>query len=290
MITAGFVLEKRDEFIRRIQSFSDTDVFHTWWRQEHASVGIHETGKKMLEGLQHLLAVSEIVIWDRATQHVSWTGASDAFMEKDLPQTIFPTNQYWCHSDGLRTEFDKEEWFDWFRIEESCFCDFMLVTMTPPSSSAVFLPLVGIESGKEYFRWVHSGPLLTYTEVSAERGQVGPLTALCVAARLFLNTKIPNVSSVEVDKRLRKHWAKRRTEIPTIRFATLRELERHRYATSDSPVQVAWSHRWIVRSHWKMAACGPSLSDHRPAFVHTHIKGPEDKPLVIKQTIFNAVR
>jgi hypothetical protein len=40
-----------------------------------------------------------------------------------------------------------------------------------------------------------------------------------------------------------------------------------------------WSHRWYVRPHWRRLASG------RVTYVKGHIKGPEDRPLVLKNNI-----
>ena len=40
-----------------------------------------------------------------------------------------------------------------------------------------------------------------------------------------------------------------------------------------------WSHRWYVRPHWRRLASG------RVTYVRGHIKGPEDRPLVLKNDI-----
>lgn len=53
--------------------------------------------------------------------------------------------------------------------------------------------------------------------------------------------------------------------------------------------EVEWSHRWLVRPHWRQQAYGPERSLRRPILVPPHVKGPADKPLVVKPAV-NVVR
>jgi hypothetical protein len=46
-----------------------------------------------------------------------------------------------------------------------------------------------------------------------------------------------------------------------------------------------WSHRWIVSGHW----CNhwwPKQQVHKPRWISPYVKGPEDKPLVVKERRF----
>jgi hypothetical protein len=52
---------------------------------------------------------------------------------------------------------------------------------------------------------------------------------------------------------------------------------------------VEWSHRWLVSPHWRQQAYGPGRTLRRPVFIPPHIKGPQDKPLVVKPSV-NVVR
>lgn len=52
---------------------------------------------------------------------------------------------------------------------------------------------------------------------------------------------------------------------------------------------VEWSCRWLVRGHWRNQWY-PSIKAHRPKWIPEHIKGPEDRPLVIHDTVFQVDR
>jgi hypothetical protein len=56
-------------------------------------------------------------------------------------------------------------------------------------------------------------------------------------------------------------------------------------ATSD----VEWSHRWLVGRHWRNQWY-PSKGQHAPKLIEAYVKGPEDKPLKIRETVRALVR
>ncbi len=56
--------------------------------------------------------------------------------------------------------------------------------------------------------------------------------------------------------------------------------------------EIAWSHRWPVRGHWRMKQWIPSLGryDETPRYIASFIKGPPDKPLVLKDRVYELIR
>ncbi len=51
----------------------------------------------------------------------------------------------------------------------------------------------------------------------------------------------------------------------------------------DRDRSIDWSHRWVVRGHWRNQ-WHPNSKRYAPVWVMPHVKGPEDKPLIVKQT------
>jgi hypothetical protein len=66
-------------------------------------------------------------------------------------------------------------------------------------------------------------------------------------------------------------------------YVTVIRLRRPRaHSNGDGPRAVDWSTRWIVGSHWRNHWY-PSLGMHRQILIASYIKGPEDRPLVIRK-------
>lgn len=75
-----------------------------------------------------------------------------------------------------------------------------------------------------------------------------------------------------------------RTQVP-YRLLTLHTPERATEATGAN--SVAWTKRWAVRGHWRNQPYGPRENpEYRQRWIDPYIKGPEDKPLDIRPSVF----
>lgn len=59
---------------------------------------------------------------------------------------------------------------------------------------------------------------------------------------------------------------------------------RRRSDRGNEATEVQWSHRWLVRGHWRNQWYS-SLKEHRLVYINPHIKGPEDKPFVMHDKV-----
>jgi hypothetical protein len=75
--------------------------------------------------------------------------------------------------------------------------------------------------------------------------------------------------------------------IPQVRVIRLREPTTR--SEHGAGREVEWSHRWIVGSHWRNQWY-PTSGQHRPKLIESYVKGPEDKPLVVRETVKALVR
>jgi hypothetical protein len=69
----------------------------------------------------------------------------------------------------------------------------------------------------------------------------------------------------------------------------VRLVNLRRAATPHEPAEHGerrgYSHRFIVEGFWRQQACGPGWSQHRPTYIAPFVKGPADKPLIVKETV-----
>jgi len=54
----------------------------------------------------------------------------------------------------------------------------------------------------------------------------------------------------------------------------------------DESSSVEWSKRWMVRGHWRLQPYGPGKSLRKPLWIDPYVKGPEDKPLDVRPTLW----
>lgn len=67
---------------------------------------------------------------------------------------------------------------------------------------------------------------------------------------------------------------------------------RHQSSRGDAGTSVDWSHRWVVRGHWRMQRFKDENGEWRtrPVFIHPYIKGPGSKPILVRERINHLVR
>jgi hypothetical protein len=53
---------------------------------------------------------------------------------------------------------------------------------------------------------------------------------------------------------------------------------------------VEWSHRWLVRGHWRWQAYGPGRTERRRIWIAPFVKGPEDKPFAVTDRVYDLRR
>lgn len=88
--------------------------------------------------------------------------------------------------------------------------------------------------------------------------------------------------------RAHRRWA-RRMNIPT--GVTVIDLRRTgNYHRQEGETQVEWSHRWVVRGHWRWQACGEGRKERKRIWIHDFVKGPDDMPLVITDKLYRLRR
>lgn len=76
-------------------------------------------------------------------------------------------------------------------------------------------------------------------------------------------------------------------EVSTVRIVRLRDVKRKpgETAADHEKRNVEWTHRWMVSAHWAWRRCGPGHVDRRWVPISPYPKGPEDLPLVLKETV-----
>ena len=62
------------------------------------------------------------------------------------------------------------------------------------------------------------------------------------------------------------------------------DLRRPSGATRGGGSAIEYSHRWMVSGHWRNQWM-PASKTHRAQWIAPHVKGPEDKPLVVREDV-----
>lgn len=87
-----------------------------------------------------------------------------------------------------------------------------------------------------------------------------------------------------LDRASRRRWERAGMTPPEVLIIRLRRPS-SRKPKDDEHKAVEWTHQWIVDGFWR-DQWYPSLQRHRQIYISPYVKGPEDKPLVVKRRFY----
>jgi hypothetical protein len=96
-------------------------------------------------------------------------------------------------------------------------------------------------------------------------------------------------------RRASRHARRRWQHVPTgPNFGDVRVIDLRRYSMrggqpvgeGDPDYARQWSHRWVVSGHWHTYWAGPGRTERVVRWLDPYVKGPLDKPLIIRDDVF----
>jgi hypothetical protein len=104
-------------------------------------------------------------------------------------------------------------------------------------------------------------------------GRMQAFFALC-------RQELPSIERYEPTEKEMK-WV-RRLDMRTNPVSVI--LLRRKSGRGLEGTEVEWSHRWLVRGHWRQQWY-PTLNEHRLIYINPHVKGPESKPFIVHDKV-----
>ena len=86
-----------------------------------------------------------------------------------------------------------------------------------------------------------------------------------------------------LDRASRRRWEREGKPPPEVLIIRLRRPASPKH--DGEPSTVNWTHQWIVDGFWR-DQWYPSLQMHRQIYISPYVKGPADKPLVVKKRFY----
>ena len=139
--------------------------------------------------------------------------------------------------------------------------------------------------------WPYSSMISNFTPLGDEPDTV--MTNSMVEDRRLLATfwalcsqKIAIETRERPSRQVQRKAQREGRRLDEVRVINLREPTR---TAASAGSDVEWSHRWIVGRHWRNQWY-PSKGQHAPKLIEAYVKGPEDKPLKVRETVRALVR
>jgi len=87
----------------------------------------------------------------------------------------------------------------------------------------------------------------------------------------------------------RRRYQRKFSHVPEVRVVDLRATEATYHDGGDPRGEIAYTHRFRVRGHWRRLYDADGNVRGR-VWVRSYLKGPEDAPLVEKDVVYHARR
>jgi hypothetical protein len=228
-------------------------------------------GPAALVSLKADLAASDVVLWRADTYELSQRGV-EAWRERPLARGDFPSGpQLWFFDFVFPCDTPVLEVPD--RSQLGCILLFSQLLGEHYSIRAALFFLPGLFKEAE----ADEQPLLVRYLPPIEEGEaLGPYAPL-VAMYQFCQLPITLLEVSRVSRQQQRERARRGKHSGDVSVVVLRPALSPEPSGTHRDVQ--WSHRWMVRGHWRNQYF-PASKAHHVRWVRPHVKGPQDRPLL----------
>jgi hypothetical protein len=137
------------------------------------------------------------------------------------------------------------------------------------------------------------GLLLPWTQRAAlapswaHRPQLRAALLTLVATWLLMGQTITEAAAVHPARSDARRIARRGDPTDPVRYVALRRVQ-HPDPAGQQPGR-DYRHQWIVAGHWRNQWY-PSVGEHRPVWIHPHVKGPPGKPMLHAERVYTLRR
>lgn len=150
-----------------------------------------------------------------------------------------------------------------------------------PEFAAAPVLYIGEEPGDLVSAWWMPGvSMMANTQV----GVISESTRFLMSAISALGHRLTRIEPPVIAGRGERRRVAR--ELPSLRVLQLSSGTSARPDEKREPGKVDWSHRWYVKAHWRPQPYGPKSRLRKIIWIEEQIRGPEDKPLDMRATLY----
>jgi hypothetical protein len=112
-------------------------------------------------------------------------------------------------------------------------------------------------------------------------------SAILLATWLLIAQKAAEDVPAEIDKTVRKKYARAQRPLPDVRVLRIRahNAQRDTAKITGTGGSRTYTSRVWVTGHWRNQAYGPGRTLRRPVYIHPFLRGPEDAPIKLSTTV-----
>lgn len=110
-----------------------------------------------------------------------------------------------------------------------------------------------------------------------------PLAEFILCIWRLCQQALATITVEQAGRQTRRRAMKQNLPDKPVSVVTLRRIDHKDHGDSH----VEWTHRWLVSGHWRHQ---PIKDGYRWVYIHPYLKGPDDKPILIRQRVKALIR
>lgn len=162
-------------------------------------------------------------------------------------------------------------------------------TVTAEMIYEMNVPAIPTEMLTRPLLWIGADPLDIVTghwmpnvSMQSQLGRIAHSTRMQLAIITALGHRLTRVEQISGGRHERRRAERAVPGLRVLQLATGATVR------SEGTGTVEWSKRWMVRGHWRLQPHGPKRAQRKPIWIDPYVKGPEDKPLDVRPTVWRA--
>ncbi len=248
-----------------------------WWKLDSDK---NIDTANLFQAFKHISKRGAYVYWDSNIIKAAVSG-HEAFVGRYIP-AINPINQIWLFKDPNTMVAD------WMQHKEG-YCELGRFIGQNHSGTIMFMH-VCVNDRKPEIRTEDLAlvPIAITSDYCI--GKDNAVVSSFAACLEFMDqnfvekTNLLKVAQFSSEPRDQSDKARARE----IEIVYIRRREQHPTLQDGTPNPVDWSCQWLVKGHWRNQY-HPGDKSHKPTFIQSYVKGPEDKPFKVPAQSIHAV-
>lgn len=125
--------------------------------------------------------------------------------------------------------------------------------------------------------------------IASVQANSDPILRWLLACWRLMQQTVTNVVEETAPRPLRRQLERVKLNDRAVTVIQLRQRAGEYHADGEGR---EWSHQWLVRGHWRNQPCKDTDGawTSRLVWIHPYVKGPEDKPLLVRDHVYSLVR
>lgn len=161
--------------------------------------------------------------------------------------------------------------------------------MLKPDDVEIRVERIKTEDGLEFRHYLWGPGAAAYRDQIKLETITDPAMRWLLTCWRLMQQTVTRVVDEEAPRALRRQAQRAQLRDKAVSVIQLRHRSTAEHSGESDPRE--WSHQWLVRGHWRNQPCKEDgVWTTRLVWIHPYVKGPDDKPLLVRDHVYSLVR